>query len=32
MLITISSANWVFDKYLNKRIEDMEEDSANEVP
>jgi len=32
MLITISFANWIFDKYLNKRIEDMEEDSANEVP
>ena len=32
MLITISFTNWVFDKYLNKRLDDNGEVDLNEVP
>ena len=32
MLITVSFANWVFDKYLNKQIKDKKENNANEAP
>jgi len=32
MFITISFANWVFNKYLNKKVEENEEVETNEAP